>query len=381
MGFLRIHREILLETLFVFGLALLVVTGVLFTGQSLQTMSRWHELEFRYIWTLLPSLLPVAAAYGMPYAFLLAVALAFGRMASDREIVAMRISGVHPRAAVAPILALGAVLSVVSLVLNGWVLPSAAQSIRQQERNLPDIFLAALSGSEDGIALRQCRLSYAGYIPAAVSGGNGEFREFELDLRDKDGNLTKKCIGESARLARQGDEILLSSPLMWLFREDQAGRSSKPTVGPRREPVGLASVEEFGISMLLSELLGSDPFERKAKDVDLPDLTYMVARGSLPKVPLVRSLVELHGRLAGSFAPFVFGLVAAAVGLQLSSRSRRLTGFLLAFLPVVLIHFPLAIAGKSLADGGRVPPWAGMWLADAVLLLGGGILLRRAYTR
>ena len=73
--------------------------------------------------------------------------------------------------------------------------------------------------------------------------------------------------------------------------------------------------------------------------------------------------------------------MAAAVGLQLSSRSRRLTGFLLAFLPVLLVHFPLALAGKSLADSGRIPPWAGMWLADAVLLAGGAFLLRRTYVR
>ena len=379
MVFLRIQRAILLEVAVVFGLALLVVTAVLFTGQSLQAMSRWHELELRYVWSLLPSLLPVAAAYGMPYAFLLSVALTYGRMASDREIVALRISGIHPRVAVAPTLALGAVLSVISLACNGWVLPGAAQAIRQQERNLPDIFFAALAGSEDGIALRQCRFSYGGYVPPPIPGGNGEFREFELDLRDRDGNLVRKIFGEKAHLSRQGDELMLESDLMWMFKEDPEAGAHAPSVGPRR--VGVGSVADLGVSVALRDILGTEQFERKAKDVDLPDLRYMVARGDIPKVPKVRSLVELHGRLAGSAAPFVFGLVAAAVGLQLSSRSRRLTGFLLAFLPVLLVHFPLAIAGKSLADSGRVAPWVGMWLADAVLLAGGGFLLRRAYVR
>jgi lipopolysaccharide export LptBFGC system permease protein LptF len=59
----------------------------------------------------------------------------------------------------------------------------------------------------------------------------------------------------------------------------------------------------------------------------------------------------------------------------------RLLGFLLAFLPTVLVHFPLALAGKSLAESRSVAPWIGMWLGDAVLLLGAGVLLRRAYVR
>ena len=41
-------------------------------------------------------------------------------------------------------------------MLHGWLLPNASQSIRRQEQNLTDIFFAALKGSEDGIAIRQC---------------------------------------------------------------------------------------------------------------------------------------------------------------------------------------------------------------------------------
>ena len=54
---------------------------------------------------------PVAIAFGMPYAYLLAVALVYGRMASDRELVALRIMGMPPRAIVAPVVALGAALA------------------------------------------------------------------------------------------------------------------------------------------------------------------------------------------------------------------------------------------------------------------------------
>jgi lipopolysaccharide export LptBFGC system permease protein LptF len=104
-------------------------------------------------------------------------------------------------------------------------------------------------------------------------------------------------------------------------------------------------------------------------------------QGEGSDVTLKRSLVELHARLAGAATPFLFGLVAVAVAFQLSARSRRLTGFLLAFAPAAAVHFPLVVAGRSLALGGKIPAFAGMWGADAVLLLGGLYLLRRAGTR
>ena len=375
---LRIQRAVLLELLAVFALALVVVTGTLFTGRTLQTMSQVQGLEFTYVLTLLPSILPFALAYAMPYAFLLAVAFAYGRMVSDRELVALRVSGVHPRVVVAPVLAVGGVLSLAMFGAFGWVIPSSTQEFRMQQRNFPDLFLAALRGSDAFVTFRQFRLSYASYEPGEEPGLLGVFHDFELDQRDEEGALVRKILGEQARLRRLGDDLELTTPFAWVFLE--SGRTGKkPQVGPVDVKVG--SVESLGASTNLLEVLGNKTFERKAKDVELPDLLYMVERGDLPKVPKVRSLVELHGRLAGSATPLVFGLVAAAVCLNLSVRSRRLLGFLLAFLPTVLVHFPLALAGKSLAEAGRVAPWVGMWLADGVLLSGAAVLLRRSYVR
>jgi lipopolysaccharide export LptBFGC system permease protein LptF len=400
---LRIQRAVLLELLGVFALALLVVTGTLFTGRTLQTMSQMQGLQFQAVLALLPSILPVALAYALPYAFLLAVAFTYGRMVSDRELVALRVSGVHPRVVVAPVVGVGTVLSLALFASFGWLIPGATQEFRMQQRNFPDLFLAALGGSDAFITFRQFRLSFSSYEPGEQPGGLGVFRDFELDQRDEEGNLVRKILGEEARLRRDGDDLVLETPFAWLFME-----KGRPETGPRKVTVGdpvsvgpggtaaggkakngggagpgvsVGSVEGLGAATSFKDALGNKQFERKAKDVELPDLLYMVERGDLPKVPRFRSLVELHARLAGALTPLVFGLVAAAVCLNLSVRSRRLLGFLLAFLPTVLVHFPLALAGKSLAESQRVAPWIGMWLADAVLLLGAGVLLRRAYVR
>ena len=284
----------------------------------------------------------------------------------------------HPRVAVMPALALGAVLSCAAFISNGWVLPDAAQAVRIQSRNLAELFLGQLGGPDHSLVTRRCRLSFASYEPARTPGGVGVFRDLEFDLRNKEGVLLKKLVAHEARLRRQGDRLLLESPRTYIIVENPSGKVDVRDA-PSRVDVG--QVDDLGLSAHFDDVLGQETFEAKAKDVNLPDLVYLVERGDTPRVPLRRSSVELHARLSAAVAPFIFGLSAAAISFQLSVRSRRLTGFLLAFLPVLAIHSPLAVAGKSLADGGRVPPLVGMWVAHAALLLSGLFLLRRAYLR
>jgi hypothetical protein len=395
---LRIQRAILLELAGVFTLALVVVTAVLFAGFSLQSLGRFQGVDFTSLLDILPTLLPLALAYAMPYAFLLATALTYGRLVADRELVAMRISGVHPRVAAAPALALGALLSVAALASNGWVLPSAQEAFRSNSRSLYDLFLGMLSSSDRNVRMKGVRMSWATYEPGETPGGNGVFREFELDKRAaRSGELEFKMIGEEVRLRRVGDRLEIQSPRAYLLTEDPSTGRSSVRLAPKHLEVGeveslggsapgsprieIGTVESLGASTAFNDIVGFAGFRLKWRDFRLPDLVYAAERGSVGEMPPKRILVELHSRLAQSLAPFVFGLFAAAVALNLPARGRRLLPFLLAFLPVLLVHLPLMVAGKSLADAERVPPWLGMWAGDAALLLGGGWLLRRAYRR
>lgn len=388
---LRLQRSILVDLVTVFVLALVLVTAVLFAGLSLQAMGQTQGLEMRFLLALLPSLLPVALAHAGPYAFLLAVALVYGRVVSDRELVAYRASGVHPRTIAMPALAVGAVLSVGALLAAGWFVPAAGQTVRMQKRNFVDLFLGQMGSSQGRITLHGCRFSYGSYSPGATPGGLGVFRDVQLDFRGKrTGELDRMLVADEATLRRSADTLLVDMPSAYVIEEGSAGK----TKVERREMrgVGVGYVESLGAAVAFNDLVGGGRFDRKERDVDLPDLLYLVSRGDVPPkdfmrekegsdVTRKRSLVELHGRLAGAATPFLFGLVAVAVAFQLSARSRRLTGFLLAFAPAAAVHFPLGVAGRSLALGGKVPAFVGMWVADVVLLLGGLYLLRRAGTR
>jgi len=64
-------------------------------------------------------------------AFLLGVLLAFGRMASDSEIVALRAVGVSPGRLLAPVMMLATAMTAVTFYVNAVALPAANQAHRE----------------------------------------------------------------------------------------------------------------------------------------------------------------------------------------------------------------------------------------------------------
>src|SRR5436190_24012806 len=76
---------------------------------------------------LLPSIFSVT----IPMAFLLGVLLAFGRLASDSEIVALRASGVSPARLLRPVSGLAALATAITFYVVAFSLPDANQAYRE----------------------------------------------------------------------------------------------------------------------------------------------------------------------------------------------------------------------------------------------------------
>lgn len=376
---LRVQRLLLAELVVTLALTLFVVTAVLFVGLCLNLMSRMEGLDFAFLMTLLPPLLPLALTFSLPFAYLLAVALVYGRLVSDRELVALRIAGVHPRVAAAPALALGAALSLVALLVAGWVLPLGTVASLVRSNDYVEQFIAQLTGDSRAVATSSMRLSFQRYEPGR-GGGAGVFRDFELDFRTGADGRPFKLVGAELRLARDDeDRLVISTPRAHALTVDGGDGSPQRDVGPRTLEVGY--VEGLGASTGFNALLGASRLELKSKETTLPDLCYLLRRGDTPRVPYRRSSTELHGRIATALLPFLYAAVSVGISFLLSPRARRLTGFLLSFLPVAVAHLPLWVAGRSLADAGRIPAVVGLWVPDAVLAAAAVVLLGKAYRR
>src|SRR5512145_3331120 len=115
-----IDRYIVREMLPPSGIGLLVFTFVLLIDQipRLLAVLVARSAEPATIVRVFVNLLPSILAVTIPMAFLLGVLLAFGRLASDSEIVALRAVGVSPARLLVPVMMLASAMTALTFYIN-----------------------------------------------------------------------------------------------------------------------------------------------------------------------------------------------------------------------------------------------------------------------
>ena len=123
-----IGRQVLLGTLF----AILVLSMVLVLGNLYKQIRPLLVDKHAPLWLVLRfvmTVLPFSLMFTIPWGFLSAVLLVFGRLSSDQEITSFRVAGMSLARLVVPVFVIAAALSGVCLWLNINVVPHARGSL------------------------------------------------------------------------------------------------------------------------------------------------------------------------------------------------------------------------------------------------------------
>lgn len=125
-----IGKQVLTGTLYaVMILGLVLVLGNLF--KQIQPLLVDQKAPLGLVLRFVIGVLPLSLMYTIPWGFLTAVLLVFGRMSSSHEITSFRVGGLSLARLSAPVFLIGALLSLLSLWLNMNVVPQAKASTRQ----------------------------------------------------------------------------------------------------------------------------------------------------------------------------------------------------------------------------------------------------------
>jgi lipopolysaccharide export system permease protein len=96
-----------------------------------------------------------------------------------------------------------------------------------------------------------------------------------------------------------------------------------------------------------------------------------------PKETDLRKLhTEIHSRLAMSMSCMFFVLIGGPFSM-LQARRQFLTSFIMCFVPILLVYYPLALGMMNLCKTGQADPTWAMWIGNAVLFTAGLHILRR----
>jgi LPS export ABC transporter permease LptG len=294
-------------------------------------------------------------------AFLLGVLLAFGRMASDSEIVALRAVGVSPLRLLAPVMMVAAAMTAVTFYVNAVALPAANQAHREL------VFSLVVSKARTDV---KARTFTDDLLP-------GRMMLYVQDIEPETG-LWKNLLIYDTSDAREPKLILARTGELVVDRARQIVRVELGSGSQHSfHPASPYEYDRMDIGTSMGWDLPVDEFfpdRRKLllakgdREMTLPELGDRIEelRGKgKPRQEWGRFAVEWHKKFAIPSACLVFGLLGLALSLG-SKKEARSSAFALS-IAVIFVYYVLIRLGEQAGDTGMMTPWLSMWGANLAL--------------
>jgi len=337
-------------------------------GEILEMVVR-NSSSFMTVIELFLFTLPGMFLLSIPMAVLMGVLLGLSRLASDSEITAMRASGLGIWYFVRVSAVIALLGTALGLLNSLYVNPLANQGILDLRKELE---------TSQGAYEIQPRVFYEDfkntvvYVQDVVAGaGASNWRKlFIADLSDPTtpGITTAETatVTEDKGPDSQGMLIRLRNGSEHELVASQPGQYNISTFQTTDRPMAFSPQSEVSLGRMDTPLyalgnrklleLSRNPGDKDAK----------------------RYLIELHRRFAYPVACVVLMLIGVPLGTA-SRRGGKSSGFIFTIL-LVLVYYLLSNFGIAWAKQGRLPAFAGVWLANIVFAAAGLFLLSQLAT-
>lgn len=385
-----LQRYIFAELLRVFVFVLSVLTVLLgFLGIFQQITER--GLGPLQVLQVLPYLIPSLVPYTIPATLLLSVCVVYGRMAGDQEITAAKAAGINVMSLLAPSLFFGAVMSVSSLLLTDQVIPWAESKIdRIISAGMKDIVLDLLR-SQNQITIEGYTIS----VRDVTDDGRLIRPTFRYAPKGKQQLTAQAQEAELVRFDLENQLVLVkfSSVILDVPGQGQSWAEEFEHPFPLQIGKQTPKARHINVSDLRKELSTLDDQQEDLRHRRDIEAALALATGNF-KVLQTAAFTQVdrrlsdnrrrfHGkrtevqlRFAMACSCFFFVLVGSPYAV-LKAKRQFLTNFMICFLPILLIYYPLVLLAKNLSSNGTTDPAWAMWVANAIVALAGLFLMRR----
>jgi len=309
--------------------------------------------------------LPTAFTVTVPMSVLVGILLGLGRLAADAEITAMRASGIGTWRFVRIVAVFVIAGWALAAVNNIWLAPRSAAALTDLQNSLRN---AQASYEIQPRVFYEDFKNYVLYVQD-VRGGAGSALWKGIFLADvSTPGAPKITLAREGIVGEQSPDALrlhLDDGTTHEIQPQQPGQYAISTFAETDAPIQLpAAVTAPKTTISTAELPTSVLWQRGHSGVEYE------ARWSL---------IEFHRRLALPAACLVLAMVGIPLGLS-ARKGGKSAGFVITIILVFLYYF-VSLAGVALARQSRVPPWFGVWMANAAFFAVGAFLLWRAEKR
>lgn len=369
-GIAIIDRYIMTELIvpFLFGMGLFTSLG-LAIGTLFELIRKVTEsglpmaIGIKVLLLRMPGFIVLA----FPMSMLLASLMAYSRLASDSEIVAMRSAGISIYRIVIPGIILSLIVSGLAFIVNDLVAPAATyQASITLEKAL----------DEEKPNFKERNIIYPEYKEVEQADGSKETVLNRLFYAEEfDGKEMQDLIILDRS---QGDvnQITTSKTARWNFK-DNKWDFNDGTIYLISPDSSYRNIIRFQHQQLE---LPRAPLDLASRGYDYAEMSISQSREYLKLIRLsgsekkVRKLqVRIQEKIALPFICLVFGLIGSALGLRPQNTSKA-TSFGIC-VGLIFSYYLLSFVTSSLGISGVLTPFLAAWLPNILGLGAGGFLL------
>jgi lipopolysaccharide export system permease protein len=385
-----LHFYILRQVLATLLMTVVVFTFVLLLGnilkQLLELLVQW-QVGYGVVGKAIVLLLPYVWAFALPMGMLTSALLVFGRISADQELTAVRASGISLVSLVWPVLLLSLVLSATSAYVNLTLEPRC----RVAYKNL----LVKLRMTMSSVQLPEGRYirDFDGYIFYVGKNRKGQLEDVTVLLLPDKTNVTTSVFAprgemqidpasqqvhlrlfDAQTILVNGGKIAPGPQGDWELPPLNPGAPGKGSGGGRDVDVGTMT-----FTQLQEEL---QDMERRFSLAPAVGQSTQQAREALELLRKTRDdattpiRVQMHRRVAISFACFGFTLIGIPLGIRVHRRETNV-GFFIA-LALVMAYYGLLLVGMGLNNRPELAPHLIVWVPNFLFQSVGAVLLWRA---
>lgn len=317
-----LHRHILANVASTCAASVAMFGFVLMLGNAMKDLLGpvlAGQLAFDTFVRLVTLLVPFVIYYALPMGMLTGILLVLGRMSSDREITAMRASGLSVAWLSAPILFLAMLGVGVALLINFHFMPVArlayqrefAEAVRQN----PLSFIVPRTFIRD----------FPGVVLYVGEKDDNRLKDFWLWELDGQNRVRRFARADSGRLDydEAGNKLVLTL--------DQAQAEVRDEKDPENfaRVHGSAAWEHATFDLPLARLTGERSVQRKLKWYTFPQLMAEWVRLQKPDPAkpkdeqarqLMRVQITIQEKFATAFSVLSFALIAIPLGIKVSRK-------------------------------------------------------------
>jgi len=360
-----INRYILREVLVPFGLGLAVFTLILLIARILKLVEMVvnRGVPLLDVLKLFSYILPAFLEVTVPMAVLLAVIVAFGRLSSDSEIVALKTSGISLYQLTRPVALFAFVIYLVALALSLYARPWGNSLLRN------GLYEIAKTRASAGIKEKIFTDDFSGLV-------------IYVDRIEPPGNTLRGILISDTRDPTQRNTVFAEVGL--LVPNEAAHVLVLRLLGgtihafyPQDRSYHRTEFSIYDITLDLNTALAKlQPREKDPSEMMLPELRAAIAAKQVAGQPANSEAVEVQRKFSIPFACLAFAAIAVPLGIR-PSRSARSRGFTMS-LAIIFGYYVLLSMGESLGERGVLPAVVALWIPNILLTALALVLFVRA---